>query len=362
MPKLGKIVTEFGNYSLEGEYVFQKDIIQSMNNHISFRGKSIYFPRGILDAATNAGKMIMLAAFYKSLVGENRMLLLIHRQVVYNQLVKFFNELFDEVGEINAKKYDIKSITIAMVKTVHNRMRDSLNVKKDLAGFNVVAVDECHLAGSSTYSKVLQNVPAGMRMFVSGTPLDSYNIINKMVIIGLSGPILAKVSKRELMDKGISLSKIIHESEKPVLIAVYIIEHGEFILKHLSRLFPDLEIQFVHGTDFKRDEKIEAFKSGDIDVLISTVILKEGINIPNIRTLIYAGGGKSKVDIKQWMGRGERRDGVNDYVTLHDFYDFGKYISTHSKKRILAYRKETLKIIEHYSKEDLKKTQQIVWR
>jgi superfamily II DNA or RNA helicase len=114
-------------------------------------------------------------------------------------------------------------------------------------------------------------------------------------------------------------------------------------------------ITFVHGTDPERAQKIEDFKAGRIKTLISTTILKEGVNIPIISNVINAVGGKSKVDIKQWMGRGERRHEDLKSFTMHDFYDIGRYVEAHSKVRIATYRKEKLDVTLHYAKEDIKK-------
>jgi len=302
------------------------------------------------------------------------------------------------MGRFNDKVYDLQLVTIAMIKTVFNRLKDSINVKKDLTRFGVVAVDECHLAGSKTYSTVLQNVPAPVRLFVSGTPFDSDAVIQKMVAIGLSGPEIVNVSKRELMDKGISLEvevhihlcntismgklikysdyqrELIQQSVQRVhimgqiikdywglstLIAVEEIAHGQTILRLLCQYFA-LDsylpvIEFVHGEDPFRDEKIQRFSDGEINVLISTRILKEGVNIPIANNLIYAVGEKAKVDIKQWMGRIERRHGDTKKVTMHDFYDIGKYVETHSRKRLRTYRNEQLTVFEHYEKSEVRK-------
>lgn len=386
-----QFISTIGSIEVNDEYEHQKRSIQAMDAHINFRGISLPFPRGVLNAATNAGKTAVIAGVHLNLVGSPTMLVLIHRKTIFDQLVEAFEDVYGKVGIISATKYDPKDITIGMIKTVYNRLTKSVNVKKDLAGFDVVAVDEAHLAGSKTYVKVLLNTPAPVRVFVSGTPFDSDAIVNKMLAIGSSGPELIHVSKRELMDKGISLeakihihlcnepialdgnwelarhnkihnsakrvgimSEIIHNHDGSTLIAVKEIEHGHLLCTGLQ-LMGNKSITFVHGTDPERVQKIEDFKTGKIKTLISTTILKEGVNIPIISNVINAVGGKSKVDIKQWMGRGERRhEGLKSF-TMHDFYDIGRYVEAHSKVRIATYRKEKLDVTLHYAKEDIKK-------
>ena len=387
-----QFIATIGSIEVNDEYEHQRRSIQAMNSIIDFRGLTIPFPRGILNAATNAGKTAVMAGVQLNLVGNPSMLILIHRTTIFDQLVEAFEDVYGEVGIITAKKYDPKNITIGMIKTVCNRLQKSVNVKKDLLQFRVVAVDEAHLAGSKTYIKVLQNVPAPVRVFVSGTPFDSDAIINKMMAVGMSGRELIHVSKRELMDKGISLEckvhihlcneprpgvligyhshvkAMIHNSVKraaiidgilrnyegSTLIAVKEIEHGQLLSASLQ-LMGNKSITFVHGTDPERVQKIEDFKTGKIRTLISTTILKEGVNIPIISNVINAVGGKSKVDIKQWMGRGERTHGDLKEFTMHDFYDIGRHVESHSKVRISTYRKENLDVTLHYTKEDIKK-------
>jgi superfamily II DNA or RNA helicase len=290
-----------------------------------------------------------------------------------------------------------------MIKTVYNRLAKSINVKKDLAKFDVIAVDECHMAGSKIYSKVLQNVPAPVRVFVSGTPFDSDAILNKMIAIGLSGPEVVKVTKRELMDKGISLNVKVHmhlcypyskkepsnynehiqncihfsvnrasimwnvmeANRVPTLISVEEIAHGKFIFdafyvyQQLGLLDGTknkdnyLTVSFVHGTDPDREIKIKRFNAGELDVLITTRILKEGVNMPRANQLIYALGGKSGVNVKQWMGRIERTDGKASEVLMHDFYDLGQFVEGHSRKRLKVYRKENIEIVKTPSRKEI---------
>lgn len=391
-PFKSELITHIGSMIAEGDYEHQKHAIASMDKWITIRESQIAFPRGIVNAATNAGKTAVIAGLLLNLEGNNRMLVLIHNKTIFTQLVEAFEDVFNgDVGIINASTYKPNIVTVGMIKTLYNRIKSSVNVKKDMAAFNVVAVDECHLAGSKTYQGVLKNVLAPIRLFVSGTPFDSNAIVNKMVSIGLSGPELFNISKRELMDKGISLEAKIHmhlchemhaddssydsvrysrifksakrvaimydilkDYEGSTLIAVNYIEHGRLLAASLQLLGIN-SITFVYGDDPKREEKIEQFKNGEIKTLVSTTILKEGVNIPIISKLIYAAGGKAKVDLKQWMGRLERlyKD-TKDFI-MHDFFDIGPYVENHSRSRRAVYKREQLDVTEHYNRKEIQK-------
>jgi superfamily II DNA or RNA helicase len=390
--------------AMQEEYDYQKSMIQAVNKTITFRGQDLYFPRGVLDAATNAGKTVIMAGIYLNTEKPERMLILIHKKTIYRELVNFFKTVVPNVGQVNDQHYDIRPLTIAMVQSLYVHI-DDLDVMKDLAGFTMLGVDEAHRAGSPMYAKVLSHCSAGVRVFVSGTPFDSENISHNMIIVGLSGPKLASISKKELKDRGIStpvvahvhlcntvlsrpiltydehIKTLIHQSAErlyiisnivysrikkgPVIIAVEETEHGKIIYEYLCRGNISFDVQLTHSKDPSIISKIDAFRTGQFSVLISTGVLKEGVNLPLIQTLIYASGGRSKVYLKQWMGRIERRDESKTEVEVHDFMDHGKYVGKDSDARIRTY--ETEEIPVHYwinessvLRQDMKKVKTVI--
>jgi len=398
LPKFrSEFIGKIGSREINEQYIHQRHCITAYDNHISFRDQQIYFPRGVVDAATNAGKTAVIAGVYLNLLKEERMLIIIHRKTVYRELIKYFESVFQEVGQINDKEYSVKPVTIAMIQTLYKHI-DNVNIIKDLGTFTVLAVDESHRAGADTYSKTLIHCNAGMRLFLSGTAFDSDDLVGKMVIVGLSGSRLLKISKKYLMDKGVStpvkvhmhlcntilhtivfdyddcINTLIYESVErialinkiitdridkgPILIAVEKTEHGKFIQQYLLKF--NRRVELTHSKDKEIVPKIEAFREGSIDVLISTGVLKEGVNLPLIQTIIMAAGGKSKIYIKQWCGRGERRHESKTEVELHDFYDIGKYVQNHSIERVKLYKAEELEVVEHYDIKDVKKMKTVV--
>ena len=387
---------KIGPNEVNAQYIHQRGLILAYNHYIKFRNTEIYFPQGICDTSTNSGKTSVIAGIYLNLTTIERMLIIIHRKTVYDQLVKFFKLIVPEVGQINADKYEIKPVTIGMVQSMAKHLDDP-NRKKDLAQFTILAIDECHLGGASMYAKVsVHCIGAGMRIGTSGTAFDSDNIINKMVSVGILGPKIAYISKREMMDAGIScpvrvfthlsntilrapvldytacietlvyksieraniIGKIIKERPKPILIAVDKTNHGLFLQELLKN--QGIETELTHSKDKDIIRKIEAFTNGEIDALISTSVLREGVNMPLIQTIIYASGGISKVSIKQWMGRGERLHVSKTEFEFHDMMDVGKYVMGHSLKRLKIYQDEDLPVISDFEKKDLKRMSSII--
>lgn len=390
------LVKIVGDYQMTGKYDHQFELLKSCDHYISFRHEKLYFPRGIIDAATNVGKTIIIGALWLNMTKTEKMLILIHNKTIYKQLVDFLKTIYENVGEINSAVYKPDIITVAMFKSLSNKVNDSLNIRKDLNQYSILIVDECHRAGSAVYSRLINKIRAPVRIFMSGTPFDSKNIVNKMITIGMSGPKLAYVSKKELMDKGVSsyisvnillctkgqtyfssnydiakknlihysheraalIYKVIKKESTPTIVAVREIEHAKFIynelLYHIQQNKDNIVVEYVYSFDDLRDKKIDDFINKRIDVLISTEILREGVNINHVCNLIYAVGGYDKTAIKQWMGRIERITLNKMTAKFFDFYDIGSYVETHSKKRIRYYKSENLEIIKHYDEKLLK--------
>ncbi len=388
-----KIIPEYDHYvgNINGEDWFGRDyqnnMVKKIDNYIQVGDQLLYFPRGIFDCATNAGKNSMSALIMKNVPKDAKIIFTVSSTVIYKQAVEFFTDVLDgeRLGQVSSGKYEPSRVTVCMVKTLLNRAKESVNVRKWLNEVQVLIVDESDEAGAKDYSKVLSYIGAGMRIFVSGTPLDA-GAVNSMVAVGLSGKVLGKVTNKQLIDMEVSQKPTINillnetpnkpfmsystemdeyifnslnrvkliagvvnkHSDKQILITFQNIEHGYFMFEHLKQLCHS-DIGIVHGThkDFScnRDFTIEQFAKNKISVLLASMILKRGANIPNINVLVMAQAGKSKTTVKQVTGRGLRHDGVNDEVVVYDFYDEGKFVSEHSRKRIKVYKDEEFEVV-----------------
>lgn len=127
---------------------------------------------------------------------------------------------------------------------------------------------------------------------------------------------------------------VISNKDKQILIVVKSLSHG----KKLSK---ELKAPFVSGKDSYdyRNEVLRNFKSGNIRVLISTMIYKEGVSIPAIDTLIYAAGEKAPITVIQFFGRGLRKSEEKLVIDVYDFDDrANKKVKSHAKHRMQIYR------------------------
>lgn len=327
--------------------------------------------RGVAKMATNSGKTEVMAAIIKSL-GIPRTVVVLHRkELLYQTVERFKKRLNIDVGIIGDGEWDPKRVTVAMVQTLSSSMGDY-----DFSKNVVLIIDECHNASSDQMMNVVGNIPGAYRYGFSGTPLK-YDVLRDMKLISVTGEIIVDISNDYLIAKGYSAKPIIHMHELSskkywdtdyvdayseviihnkkrnaiirklalrnddgtMLILVSRIEHGEL----LNDSIPDsVFISGSHTTE-RRKAAINAMHNGG--VFIATPIFDEGIDIPNISTLVLAGGGDSDVKLLQRIGRGLRKKDGDNTLHVHDFYDnTNKFTHNQSKSRLGVYNDEGFEV------------------
>lgn len=401
-------------------YDYQVDAVRKA---LGKRVGKVPFPRGIIYAATNAGKSLISAAIFKSLHNRVPCLFLAPTVEIFNQAYGWFNDYFDcPIGRYNPKILDIENITVGMITTLYARRRKE-EAKLILDHFGCLIVDEAHHASSPSWSSVILRSNAYYKFALSGTALKASTEKN-MRVRGLFGPVLVRIRNKELVDAGVSakpkirfyqvhgsissfgkipelekkiknllwmraeaqrneddevynrldatlrdtrrklygevykhgiihhkkrLSKIArivkrHEQHQ-ILIMVKEIAHGKRIQRYILHKL-GYEIPFVSGQDTPeyREDISEAFHSGEIPVLVATMIYKEGVDVPAIDVLVMAMGEKAPITMLQTLGRGLRRRDDKKRAYIYDFYDYTyDKLEEHSEKRFRIYRLEKFK-------------------
>lgn len=123
----------------------------------------------------------------------------------------------------------------------------------------------------------------------------------------------------------IKLKHYITEQRKtgyPLLIFVPEIEKGQLFREVLSQAFPEEKIGFVASTTEDRLEQVQAFRDGELGILISTTILERGVTFPKVDVYVLEANHRlftksSLVQIGGRVGRSmERPEG--DLYFFHD--------------------------------------------
>ena len=378
-------------------------IIDTNNlNKVNLKGKSlrkyqwqaltqiIQQKRGVVDAATNAGKTVIAAGAIQAL--GIKTLFLTHRQELFTQTEDSLEgALGIEIGRIWEDSMDLDNqVVMAMVPTLHRRLKPKkgeidAKVLEYLQSVQMVIIDESHHCVASTYEDILTACDgAYYRIGLSGTPFVYEDKTKILKSIGLLGYSIFNIRNKQLIEEGVSskpninMYKVLTEIEKndyqeaynegivycternsiilrevrdfmerglPTLIIVNYEEHGNHLRHYLTSngCNPD-DVQFISGnTKNKKHRKkyFEAFKDGKLPVLISTLIVQEGVSMESIGALVFALGGKSDTRVLQCLGRGLRQNKFGNEVEVVDFIDCGHdKLLTHSLSRHETYENE----------------------
>lgn len=370
---------------------YQLDALYSLVNNKLPDGTP--WPIGVINAATNAGKSLMASGLHKSYRGC-KTLLLLNQADLFNQAKDEYPKMLPgvDIGFVQGSKNNHwGDFTIAMVQTLSRNIK---NFRYKLEEMDIVIIDEADQGTSKQYKTVLNTLyNTTVRVGLSGSIYlsklkkhqlknfelrsffsDEVFIITKkeMVKKGFSSNLVIKVNK---IDEGVELkgnykeeydtnitfnqarnNKIVERvrfnldrGRLPILIICRYHNHVDEVMSYVSSEFgKDYTVNKVHHKTPNRKEIIEAFRNGYIDILISSLIIKRGQNLPLIRCLINAAGGDSEENVLQIMGRAERTHKSKKKTILEDFLDPGIYLKRHAKHRVVYYKKQGFKVIQLY--------------
>tara|TARA_R110002110_G_scaffold181380_9_gene387647 strand:- start:622 stop:2097 length:1476 start_codon:yes stop_codon:yes gene_type:complete len=356
---------------------------------------------GVLWAATNSGKTECAIAVIKSL-GQPAVFLTKGKDLQVQTYDRFCSRLGSEdIGFISSSKWDVRKFTVASADTLGRRLTPSRNKKTGeypqgweekkqqvvdfLSSVNVMFIDECHQAAAKGLWNVGRVCNASYRFGLSGTPFKRGDK-QDLKLIALTGEVVHKISNKEMIEEGVSVpvdinmidcdepdlphrldydqvyssgvvendfrNRIIcnlankhYADKKQILILVKRISHGHTLDNMLNTFSSTAFVphKFIWGDQEveERTSAIQEFKDGLCRILISSVILDVGIDIPNIDVMILAGGGKSYIKALQRIGRGLRLGLDKDKLVVYDFVDLThKYLADHAIGRLSAYAKE----------------------
>lgn len=360
------------NKNLEKYFPFE------YNSHqVNALKKMLKVNNGIIKMPTGSGKGDLIIAFIKEI--NLPTLILVDKITLCNQLAERAIETdIKNVGIRNSKKKIDGNIMFSTIGSCKG-----LNLEK----FKVLFIDEVHKSSSNRFQELLKNTEFSIKFGFSATPNkgDKYlwakirqfmgpiiyevkaeNLIKNEVIAKPKIKFLevlcpqsfdwqstyekAIINNKERNKKIVDIIKK-YKNEK-ILVLIQDVKHGQGeIIKETIEEDTNKIVEFIHGNSKNREEIIKRFDFEDIDILISTNILNEGVNIKNIRVLINASGGKSKVQQLQKIGRGTRVTENKKEIIVYDFYDIGNsFTEKHSLIREKLYRQEGFTDIEFITK------------
>jgi superfamily II DNA or RNA helicase len=272
---------------------------------------------------------------------------------------------------------DVAALNKQAQEQFEAKVRDRARILKLLEMFEVVIGEEAHEAGGESYFEILRHCKnASIRVALTATPFMRDDAEDNMRLMAAFGPILIDVSEKTLIDRGIlaepffkyvkytahpklrrtspwqrayqlgiqecpdrNAQIVAHarqavEHGLPVMILVQRTEHGKHLKEMLEPIGKTVFIRGESNQNTRRDA-LNKLEDGRIKILIGTVILDVGVDVPAVGMVILAGGGKAEVALRQRIGRGLRakKNGPNVCFVVDFDDDMNSHLRDHAKQR-----------------------------
>jgi len=325
--------------------------------------------KGIVVAATGVGKT-HLAAF-DSLSFE-KVLFVAHREEIIQQAAAVFQSLRQEsrIGFYTGARKD-KGADLYF-STIQSLSRDE-NLKEFPPDFfNYIVIDEFHHAAAASYRKVLSYFKPDFLLGLTATP---YRMDNQDIFLLCDDNVIYEINLKQAIERGLLVPfhynaaydttdyGQIRESQGKYVVEdleehLSRLERADLILNHYQKFAGERTLGFCvsikhaeymaeffnsHGIPSvavhsqggsPRDEAVKALENGEVKVIFAVDIFNEGVDIPSLDTVMFLRPTESYVVFLQQLGRGLRKCGDKEYLTVLDF--LGNYKRVHYLPLLLA--------------------------
>ena len=333
--------------------------------------------KNLIIAATGTGKTMVSAFDFKRFYAENpnaKLLFLAHREEILKQSLKAFRGVLrdNNFGELWVSQYQptINQQIFASIQTL-NSNDQYLDFDRDY--FDYIVLDETHHAAAKSYKRILDHFEPKILLGLTATPerLDGENIVddfNNRIAYEIR---LGEAIQRNLLcpfhyfavTDETDISQVIWKNGKydtETLNTRFIgnIVRDNAIVKAIDKYLPDLES--IKGLGFctsvehaaymakcfnerhipsinldgksdkiTRESVQDKLKNGEIKFIFVVDLYNEGVDIPEINTVLFLRPTDSPTIFTQQLGRGLRLHPSKSVLTVLDFigqahkqYDF----------------------------------------
>lgn len=334
------------------------------------------YQEGIVAAATGVGKTY-LAAFDS--IDYDKILFVAHREEILKQAAASFKAVKPEIEYSffnGAEKLKEGRAVFASVQTLHKEKYLEEYFKQD--DFDYIIVDEFHHAAADSYLNVLEYFEPKFLLGLTATPyrMDNKDIFelcgnNKIYEIDLRTAInrdlLVPFEYFGIHDQEVDYEEISYQNGKyngkeleqalsthkranliynnyskragkRTLGFCSSIEHAKYMTKYFNQ--QGVKAVTVHSASDKgqyfmeRKKAIKKLRQAEIEIIFVVDIFNEGVDIPELDTVLFLRPTESYVVFLQQLGRGLRKVDGKEKLRVLDF--IGNYKRAHYLPLLLA--------------------------
>jgi superfamily II DNA or RNA helicase len=350
-------------------YSYQQEILDKLEAERTVRG----YTRNLVVAATGTGKTVISALDYKRFRKQNpakpcRLLFVAHREEILKQSMYTFRAVLKDAnfGEMFVGSYKPESIDNLFISIQTFNSQD-FTAKTTPEFYDYIIVDEFHHAAAPTYQKLLAYYQPQILLGLTATP---ERMDGKSVLPYFNNRIAAEIRLPEAIDRKLlcpfqyfgvtdtvdldtlkwsaggydksELSKIYTLSgamanrRADLVVSALLkyvtdiddvkglgfcvsIEHTEFMCRYFNE--HNIPSMFLtgHSPEEERKTAKQRLVAGEVRFIFVVDIYNEGVDIPEVNTVLFLRPTESLTVFLQQLGRGLRLAEDKECLTVLDF-------------------------------------------
>lgn len=350
-------------------YSYQQEILDKLDAERKVRG----YNRNLIVAATGTGKTVISALDYKRFCRQNpdkpcRLLFVAHREEILKQSMYTFRAVLKDAnfGEMFVGNYKPESID-NLFMSIQTFNSQSFTDKTSPDFYDYIIVDEFHHAAAPTYQKLLSYYDPHILLGLTATP---ERMDGKSILPYFNNRIAAEIRLPEAIDRKLlcpfqyfgvtdsvdldnlkwaaggydkgelsriyTLSGMIANRRADLVISSLLkyvtdiddvkglgfcvtVEHAIFMSDYFNaHSIPSMYLT-GHSPDEERKEAKNRLVKGEVRFIFVVDIYNEGVDIPEVNTVLFLRPTESLTVFLQQLGRGLRLSEDKECLTVLDF-------------------------------------------
>lgn len=350
-------------------YSYQQEILDKLEAERTVRG----YKRNLVVAATGTGKTVISALDYKRFRKQNpdkpcRLLFVAHREEILKQSMYTFRAVLKDAnfGEMFVGSYKPESIDNLFI-SIQTFNSQSFTEKTALDFYDYIIVDEFHHAAAPTYQKLLAYYQPRILLGLTATP---ERMDGKSVLPYFNNRIAAEIRLPEAIDRKLlcpfqyfgvtdtvdldtlkwsaggydkgelshiyTFSGTIANRRADLVVSALLkyvtdindvkglgfcvsVDHAEFMCRYFNG--HNIPSMFLTGKspDEERKTAKQRLVEGHVRFIFVVDIYNEGVDIPEVNTVLFLRPTESLTIFLQQLGRGLRLAEDKECLTVLDF-------------------------------------------
>ncbi|MEG8277685.1 DUF3427 domain-containing protein [Streptomyces sp. AHA2] len=346
-------------------FPYQRDMLERLRVERELRGRD----RNLLVAATGTGKTVMAALDYRNLAKtfddrRPKLLFVAHRKEILKQSLRTYREVLDDAsfGELlhGGEEPQTWDHVFASVQSLNVQRLEELAPHQ----FDVIVIDEFHHATATTYRRVIDHFKPKELLGLTATPerMDGLNVQDEF----FDGRIAAEMRLWEALENDLlcpfhyfgipdgtdltnltwqrgaytdqELGNLYTGNEARARIIVKQVrdkvsqltamralgfcvdkQHARFMADFFRRAGFAATALTSDSHAAERAQALTDLRAGKLQVIFSVDLFNEGLDIPDVDTLLLLRPTNSATVFLQQLGRGLRRTETKPVLTVLDF-------------------------------------------